>query len=106
MPFQFVSVSKDNILAKSSRNLYRSLLNKLSTYGYESVSSLITQPTEVIKTIEELYHSKTKREKRVMVSAIFYILCDTDYIKTPNPYYAYFGTLKEPTYTEQNESSE
>ena len=58
------------------------------------------EPKEVIKIIEELYIDKSKRDKRVIVSAIFYILCDTEFIKSPNAYYEYFQGLKEPTYTE------
>ena len=103
MPFTFVSVSKDTTLAKSSRNLYRSLLNKLSKEGYDTIDKLIAEPKKVIKIIEELYKDKGKRDKRVIVSAIFYILCDTEFIKSSNPYYVYFQSLKEPTYTDKDE---
>ena len=100
MPFKFLPVSKDSTLAKSSRNLYRSLLNKLAKEDYDTIDKLIAEPKEVIKIIEELYIDKSKRDKRVIVSAIFYILCDTEFIKSPNAYYEYFQGLKEPTYTE------
>jgi hypothetical protein len=103
MPFKFIPVSKDKTLAKSSRNLYRSLLNKLSVEEYDTIDKLIAEPKKVIKIIEELYKDKTKRDKRVIVSAIFYILCDTEFIKSPNPYYVYFQSLKEPTYIDKDE---
>jgi len=100
MPFKFIPVSKDTTLAKSSRALYRSLLNKLSKEGYDTIDKLIGDPKEVVKIIEILYSGKGKREKRVIVSAIFYILCDTEFIKSPNPYYDYFQGLKESTLVE------
>ena len=97
MPFQFVNVSKDTVLAPSSRKLYRALLTKLSKQGFDTQQSLMDNSKEVIKYIEELYN--TNRNKRVIVSAIFYILVDTEYIKSPNDYYQYFQGLKEPTYS-------
>lgn len=99
MPFKFVDVSKDNILAKSTIKNYRALLNKLSKEGYDTQQSLMNNSKDVIKHIKVLYEGKSKREERVMLSAIFYILVDTDFIKAPNDYYTYFQSLKEPTYT-------
>jgi len=101
MPFQFITVSKDATLKKSSRNLYRSLLNKLAKEGYSTVQELIDNSKEVLEYITTQY--KTKRERRVILSAIFYILVDTEYIKTKNPYYVYFQEQKEITLLEQNE---
>jgi predicted transcriptional regulator len=100
MPFEFVEVSKDTILAKSTIKNYKALLNKLSKSGYTTQKSLIDNDKDVIKRIKELYEGKSKRETRVMVCAVFYILCDTEFIKFPNAYYDYFQDLKEPTYTE------
>lgn len=94
MPFNFVSVSKDTVLAKSSRNLYRSLLNKLSKEGYTTQQELIDNSEDIIKYIDDLY-GDDKRAKRVMLSAVFYILCDTEYIKSPNDYHTYFQDQRE-----------
>ena len=94
MPFQFVDVSKNSTLKKSSINLYRSLLNKIAKEGYDTQQLLIDNSKEVIEFIENLYTDNHK--KRVIMSAIFYILCDTLYIKSPNPYYDYFQKIKSP----------
>jgi hypothetical protein len=99
MPFELIEVSKDATLAKSSRKTYRTHLNKLSKEGYDTVQKLIDNDEEVVKVIKELYEDKSKREIRVMISAIFYILTDTEFIKSPNAYYEYFQLLKEPTYS-------
>tara|TARA_R110000822_G_scaffold115326_1_gene247106 strand:+ start:824 stop:1111 length:288 start_codon:yes stop_codon:yes gene_type:complete len=93
MPFQFVDVSKDTVLKPSSRKLYRALLNKISKEGYTTQQELMDNSKKVIEYIEKLYNDN--RKKRVMMSAIFYILCDTEYIKSTNPYHTYFGTLKD-----------
>ena len=98
MPFTFVPVSKDAILKKSSRNLYRSLLNKISKEGYTTIQELMDNSKEVIKFIDELYSENENHKTRVIMSAIFYILCDTEYIKNKNPYYDYLQTIKS-TYT-------
>jgi hypothetical protein len=103
MPFELIDVSKDATLATSSRKTYRTHLNKLSKEGYDTVQKLIDNDEDVVKVIKELYEGKSKREIRVMISAIFYILCDTEFIKSPNAYYAYFQELKEPTYIEKDE---
>lgn len=100
MPFELLDVSKDATLATSSRKTYRTHLNKLAKEGYDTVQSLIDNDKEVVKRIKELYEGKSKREIRVMISAVFYILCDTQFIKSPNAYYDYFQDLKEPTYAE------
>ena len=99
MPFELIEVSKDTTLAKSSKKTYRTHLNKLSKEGYDTVQKLIDNDEEVVKVIKELYEDKSKREIRVMISAIFYILTDTEFIKSPNAYYEYFQLLKEPTYS-------
>ena len=103
MPFELIEVSKDATLAKSSQKTYKTHLNKLFKEGYDTVQKLIDNDEEVVKVIKELYEDKSKREIRVMISAIFYILCDTEFIKSPNAYYDYFQSLKEPTYTEKDE---
>lgn len=92
MPFQFVDVSKNATLKKSSINLYRSLLNKIAKEGYDTQQSLIDNSKEVIEYIENLYTDNHK--KRVIMSAIFYILVDLEYSKSSNPYYVYFQSLK------------
>lgn len=103
MPFELLNVSKDATLATSSRKTYRTHLNKLAKDGYDTVQILINNDKEIVNRIKELYEGKSKREIRVMISAIFYILCDTEFIKSPNAYYDYFQDLKEPTYTDKDE---
>lgn len=92
MPFQFVDVSKNSSLKPSSIKLYRAHLNKLSKEGYDTQQKLIDNSKDILKYIDELYSDN--RKKRVMLSAIFYILCDTLYLKSPNDYYNYFQTIK------------
>jgi hypothetical protein len=94
MPFNFVKVSKDDILSINTRKIYRVLLNKLAKEGYDTQDKLIDNSKEIIEYINNTYDNNYK--KRVMLSAIFYILCDTEYYKTPNELYNYFQTLKTP----------
>lgn len=92
MVFQFVEVSKNTSLSINSIKIYKSLLNRIAKEGYDSQDSLIEFSTKVLDYIKENYETNAK--KRQIICAIFYILCDTAYLKSSNPYYDYFLTIK------------
>ena len=98
MPKFDIPEIKSKTIAKSTLANYRSKLNVLANSGFSSTTELMNQPEEVIDVINEFYESSNpeqdKKNKYMMYFAIFYVLADTDYIKTPNPYYWALQELK------------
>jgi hypothetical protein len=92
MVFQFVDVSKNTTLSINSVKIYKSLLNRISKEGFETQDSLIENSDKILEYIKENYETNAKQ--RQIICAIFYILCDTEYLKSSNPYYDYFLTIK------------
>jgi len=74
------------ILSESSEKIYTRALNKLD--GVTTVEDLKKYPHEVVQIIRELYpgtDEKSRHSRRVMVSAIFWVLPE-NYRLRPNPY--------------------
>ena len=83
-------------VTKGTRNLYKSYLNQLAKLGWKSISDLIAHDKEVVKHIEATLVNESSQKFRIYYSAVFYALADSEYIRSPNPYYVAFQTHKDP----------
>lgn len=82
-------------IAPSTKKLYKFHLNQLAKAGYKTISDLQTHATDVVKLMREMHTTENKQKQRIVYSAVFYALADTDYIKRPNPYHAEFQKHKD-----------
>jgi hypothetical protein len=83
-------------IAPSTLKLYKSQLNKLAVLGYSNINILQEKPDEVVKAINTLLKGKDNYAFRLMYSTIFYVLSDTEYTKSENPYRADFTKHRDP----------
>lgn len=76
---------------------YTSRLNKLSTYGYDTVEKLLKKSKEVIKIIDDLAgpgdNDGVRLRKREYLSAIFFVTHTTP-LKKKKAYYDAFQKAK------------
>jgi hypothetical protein len=103
MPFE-IPADANMLLAngepKSTNTIktYTSHLNKLSTYGYDTVEKLLKKPKEVLKIINELAgpgdSDATRFRRRVYLSAIFFVTHTTP-LKKKKAYYDAFQKAKQ-----------
>lgn len=100
-------------VSPNSLKIYKSRLNKLADSGFKTIEDLMEKPQDVLQSIYDLVggedpspehqpHSrclciqcKTREQIRNYLNAIFYVLADTDYIKTHNPYYQVYQLNKQ-----------
>ena len=83
-------------VSKTTRTIYHSHLNKLAKFGWKSISDLIAHDAEIVKHIETTHVNESSQKFRIYYSAVFYALADSEYIRSPNPYYVAFQTHKDP----------
>lgn len=62
-------------LSEKSKTIYRGRLNKLAVAGYKTRADLLQHQEEVVKCIETA--TEHKHERRVYLSAVFWILHET-----------------------------
>ena len=92
----------------NTKKIYQGRLNKLLEYGYKNIEHIQENPKGVVKAIKEIVPGEEKDEKhknessckcnqcklrenrRYFLTAIFYALADTQFIKTKNPLYDFF----------------
>lgn len=82
-------------VTKGTRNLYKSYLNQLAKLGWKSIPDLIANDKDVVKHIEETYVNESTQKFRIVYSAVFYALADSEYIRATNPYYVAFQKHKD-----------
>ena len=110
--FSLPSILSKSVSANTLSN-YKSRLNKLVPYGFQSITDFQNDPHKLIKTINEMFpgndpspahvpsptckceQCKLRENKRYFYTAIFYALADTEYIRTPNPLYDEFQRQKQ-----------
>ena len=96
MSFDLPAISSKTV-SKFTRKTYKTHLNKIAEGGYTTIADLQNNPQGVINRINEIMpEDEPKVKKRVFYSSVFYALADTDFLKTPNPYYRAFQPLKDP----------
>ena len=93
--FQVPEIQSKTI-ADSTKKLYITQLNKLAKQEWNTPEKLLENQAEIVKFIEELHPGKDsdelRQKKRVMMSAVFYVLADTDH-KHKDTFYQYFQTI-------------
>jgi hypothetical protein len=98
--FQFPkTLSRDGSITSSTRALYRSKINSIAKITERvTVQDMLEHPLEVIGAIKQLAPEDDKNVKmlrRILMSAVMYVLCDIPYEKRTE-YYKYYLTLKDP----------
>jgi len=83
-------------LEKTSIKIYKTQLNKLAKMGFSNIDILQQIPVTVVREINKLLEGQDNRKFRLMYSAIFYALADTDYTKKQNPYRTDFTRHRDP----------
>ena len=112
MPFTIPAIQSKSI-APSTLAQYKARLNKLVSYGYSTVQDILDNPAGIIDAVNELFpgidpspkhqptptcrceQCKLRENKRYFYTAIFYVLADTEFIKSPNPLYHEFQKQKQ-----------
>ena len=77
-------------LSKFTLQNYKAYLNKLAAAGYGDIAALQKSPEDVVKAVDEILEGKPDQNFRIMYSAIFYVLADTDYKTKTKVYYNAF----------------
>ena len=92
-------------LSKNTTKLYRALLKVFAKEGYYTRELLIEHSKEVLAIITANAKGKTpaetRQKQRQYLSAIMYVMTH-EYKQTPNPFYTYFQTAKDPEELETN----
>ena len=85
------------IISVNTLKIYKSKLNKLANNGFNSVDSLIQNQIEVINLINNMVNGdedKHRQEKRLIYSAIFFVL-PQEVLAQQNEYYFAFQKAKQ-----------
>jgi len=104
---------ESKIISPATLKIYKARLNKLVPYGFKTIQDIQEHPEKVVEAINTIVESKegckehkadstckcpqckARESKRYFLSAIFYVLADTKFIKTPNVLYDMFQTVKQ-----------
>lgn len=84
-------------LSKATKKIYKSALNQLSDFGFETREDLIKKQKKVIALVNGLVEGDddpARHKKRVFYSAIFYALHDKP-LSDKKKYYDAFQTVKQ-----------
>lgn len=94
--FEFPTIKSLNTQGKSasasSITVYKSYMNKFADRGFKTVQSILDSPSAVLEVLKDLF--PTDPERKLALFAIFYVLRDTEFNKTPNVLFWYLQTLK------------
>ena len=85
-----VILHPDKQLSPFTVKNYRACLNKLAMKGFGNIQLLQDKPAEVVKIIDTILEGQSDHKYRIMYSAIFYALADTDYKTKSDVYYKAF----------------
>jgi len=86
----------DKQLSLTTIKIYKAQLNKIAKLGFSNIDILQQIPVTAVREINTLLEGQNNYKYRVMYSAIFYVLSDTDYTKKQNPYRTDFTRHRDP----------
>ena len=94
MQFEMPDIQNKTI-SVSTLKIYKAQLNKLARLGYDNITILQEKPDIIVEEITKLLEGQNNFRHRLMYCAIFYVLADTEYTKTTNPYHKDFSNYKD-----------
>ena len=93
----FEAFESEKELSKATKKIYKSCLNQLSEFGFDSIEKLKKNQKKIIFLLNELIEGDddaARHKKRVFYSAIFWALHDSP-LSEKKRYYEAFQLVKQ-----------